>query len=97
MHLLIRKHKLTGERMLETFKDSARRKLREAGLVAAGHPVFSADLFQAFKSDTQAVRNCITYIQEHFRKHKLPAAKYLFVTPYNDWPFHKASESAGSG
>jgi len=88
-HLLIRKHRLKGEQIVSMLKDSARGRLREKGLVPRDHPVFSADMFQAFKSDPQAVKACTTYIEGNFAKHNLPPLKYPFVTPYDNWPFHK--------
>ncbi len=88
-YLLIRKHKLKGEEMSGFFKDASREKLQQANMALPEHPVFSADVCDFYKSDTRAVRACIKYIQDHFGKHKLPEVEYEFVTPYDDWPFHK--------
>jgi len=88
IHLLIRRHRLKAEEMLGILKRDIRDHLRASGSVPADHPVFSADHRVFFKSDPQAVRNCIGYIRRNFRKHGLPVQEYPFVTPYNDWPFH---------
>lgn len=89
VHLLIRKHRLKGEDMSRFFKDASREKLRRANLSPPEHPVFSADTCDFYKSDTRAVRVCVRYIQENFRKHKLSEVEYEFVTPYDNWPLRK--------
>ena len=89
VHVLIRKHRLKGEEMSRAFKDAARERLRRAGCVSEDHPVFSADACDMYKSDPQAVRNCIQYIYDNFRKHHLPPVEYKYVVGYDGWPFHK--------
>lgn len=88
-HLLIRKHRLKGEEMSRAFKVAARERLRRAGLVSEDHPVFSADVCDMYKSDPQAVGNCIRYIHDNFRKHDLPTIEYDYVVPYEGWCLHK--------
>ncbi|OQB81869.1 MAG: hypothetical protein BWX88_04170 [Planctomycetes bacterium ADurb.Bin126] len=86
IHLLIRRHRLDGPKLNALLKDSLAETLHEEKLVPPEHPVFSADSCHFYKSDKQAVRNCIGYINENFAKHHLPLAVYDFVTPYDDWP-----------
>jgi len=84
---VIRRHRLKAEEMLGILKGDIRDQLQASGIVPADHPVFSADHRVFFKSDPEAVRNCIGYIRRNFRKHGLPVQEYSFVTPYDDWPF----------
>jgi len=88
VHILIRKHKLDGNQMLELLKERLSKSLRAADLVPADHPVFSSDSCDFFKSDRQSIRNCIAYIHGNFAKHKLPVVVYNFVREYDGWP-HK--------
>jgi len=88
-HLLIRKHRLKGEKIAELLKDAGRTALREAALAGADHPVFNAGSCDVYKSDPQTVRDCVTYIKDHYRKHNLTPIPCDFVTPYDGWPFHK--------
>jgi hypothetical protein len=64
--------------------------LLDAALVPADHPVFSADRCIVYKSDPQSVRVCIAYIRRNPIKHCLGRQDYPFVSPYDDWPFHKS-------
>lgn len=88
VHVLIRKHRLTGEAMSAACKEGIREALRSTGTVPGDHPVFSADVCDMYKSDPGAVRSCIEYIRDNFPKHGLPVVDYDFVTPYDDGPFH---------
>ncbi len=88
VHILIRKHKLNGNQMLDLLKERLSKAIRAAGLVPADHPVFSADSCDVFKDTRQAIHGCIAYIHGNFAKHKLPAVVYDFVQHYDGWP-HK--------
>jgi hypothetical protein len=41
------------------------------------------------KSDPASVRSCTGYTNANFPKHGLDPVCYDFVTPYDNWPFHK--------
>jgi len=89
VHLLVRKHRLSGEAMSRLFKDASRGRLIERALAPPEHPVFSADACDFYKSDPESVRRCVRYIEGNFRKHNLLMTRYGFVVPYDGWPFHK--------
>jgi len=89
VHILVRKHRLKGEEMLSLLKEAGRRALHQRGRFPADHPVFSTDSCDVYKSDPQAVRNCIAYISDQYRKHGLTPMACDFISPYDDWPFHK--------
>ena len=88
-HLLIRKHHLRAEQMSRPLKDAVRDALHRARLAPADHPVFSADSCHLYKSDPESMWKCIRYIKSNFAKHNLPDPHYDFITPYDNWPFHK--------
>jgi len=88
VHLLIRKHRMQAEEMSQRLKDSGRVVLREAGLTPPDHPVFSTDSCHIYKSDTNAMWNCIRYIERNYEKHGIKNERCPFVTPYNNWPHH---------
>ncbi len=96
VHLLMRKHRLSSEHMLGAFKDGIRGHLQTREHVPADHPVFSADHRVLFKSTTESVRRCITYIAGNPRKHGLPPQEHDFVAPYDNWPFHRKLREPGS-
>lgn len=89
VHLLIRRHKLRGQELVTILKERIRSRMHQSGVVPAEHPVFSTDMRVYYKYDPRAVRACIKYIHENFTKHGIPPVEYEFVSPYDDWPFHK--------
>ncbi len=89
VHVLLRKHRLSGEEISAACKQEIREKLRAMEMVPEDHPVFSADVCDMYKSDPASVRTCIGYIHDNFGKHGLTPVNYPFVTPYNDWPRHR--------
>lgn len=89
VHLLIRRHRLRGHEMVTILKERIQRRMHESRTVPGEHPVFSADMRVYYKYDPRSVRACIDYIYGNFAKHRIPPVEYEFVSPYDDWPFHK--------
>ena len=87
--MLVRGHRLNADELVALFKETARDAIRGVGLATAEHPVFSADSCHIFKDNPRAVRNCVTYIQDNYRKHRLSPITFGAITAYDDWPFHK--------
>ena len=75
-------------------KNTARDALHRARLVPADRPVFSADCCHLHESDAESMWKCIRYIESNFEKHNLPNPHHDFVSPYDNWPFHKGSRAA---
>ena len=92
-HLVIRRHKIRHGRMIVLFRDASRKALVEAALAPQDHPVWSLDPFVAFKDTTAAVRSAIRYVEGNLTKHSMPPQPWGFLTPYDDWPFHKRRAS----
>ena len=80
---------MKAEEMSRMLKESGRNTLREIGLTPTDHPVFSADCCHVYKSDTEAMWNCIRYIERNFGKHGMRNERCEFVAGYDNWPHHK--------
>ncbi len=91
-HLVIRRHRLKHDEMIELLMETSREALLAKKLIPAGHALWSEDNYAAFKDTPQAVRSAITYIRSNFQKHRIPMQEWGFVVPYDDWPFHKRIE-----
>ena len=89
VHLLIRRHRMAAREVSCMLKHAGREALCEDGLAPPDHPVFSADSCHIYKSDTRAMWTCVRYIGHNFEKHRIAKPDYPFVTPYDNWPFHK--------
>lgn len=89
--MLIRRHKLNATEMIIQAKKTSQMVLAERGLVVDSHPVWSGDIFTAYKDTPNAVRSAIKYIVGNCDKHKITRQTWDFVIPYNNWPFHKHS------
>ncbi len=87
-HLVIRKHVLKKERMIELLWDASRQTLRDSGLAPASHPVWSCDACSVFKHTPQQVHAAIDYIHGNFVKHRVAVQHCDFVKPYDNWPLH---------
>ena len=90
-HMLIRRHKLDATEMIIQAKQTSQKILVEQRVVVDSHPVWSGDIFTAYKDAPNAVRSAIKYIAANCDKHKITRQTWDFVIPYNNWPFHKHS------
>lgn len=87
VHILIRKHKLTFEEMMEQLKDQSAASLRAAGLAPNDHPVWTAHGgWSVFQDHPDDVRRTIGYIERNPDSYALPRQLYPFVKPYDNWP-----------
>ena len=93
VHILLRKHRLKGERMLSVLKEARCAALHASDLAPADHPVFNAGSCDLYKSDPHSVRTCVRYIESHYRKHRLRPIPCDFVVAYDGWPHHKRSHA----
>jgi len=86
VHLVIRRHRIQAQEMIETFKVATRDAVVREGLCDADHPVWSRDPYVAYKDNPRAIRQAIYYIEQNFVKHRLPRQNWGFVQPYDGWP-----------
>jgi REP element-mobilizing transposase RayT len=90
VHILIRKHRLTFEEMMELLKDESASALRNAGLFLDEHPVWTAHGgWSVFADHPEDVRRTIAYIERNPDSYHLPRQSYEFVKPYDNWPLHE--------
>ena len=89
VHILIRKHRLKAEQMSTMLKQAGRQALGAMGSAPADHPVFNSDSCHIYKSDAEAMWNCIRYIERNYEKHGIPNERCAFVVPHDNWPNHK--------
>ncbi|MCE5279808.1 MAG: transposase [Planctomycetaceae bacterium] len=89
-HLLVRKHRLKYEEIAHRLKTASADVLRRRKDAALTHPIWSAESCSVYKDSVESMRTCIRYIDSNPPKHHLPAQQWEFVTPYDDWPFHRS-------
>ncbi len=94
VHVLVRRHRLKPDQIEHRLKTTSREAARLIPRTPDVHPVWSKDSCTIFKDSVQAMRACVTYIEGNPAKHRLPAQRWPFVTPYDDWPFHKRTSTA---
>lgn len=87
-HLVIRRHALKKEEMIELLWNASRDRLRRISLAPESHPVWSCDAYSAFKHTPQEVRAAIDYIHRNFVKHRIPVQHWDFLKLYDNWPLH---------
>ncbi|HEX3147647.1 MAG TPA: transposase [Gemmataceae bacterium] len=89
VHILIRKHRLTFEEMMEQMKDASATVLRAAGHFPMDHPVWTAHGgWSVFLDHPTELRRTIPYIERNPDSYGLPRQTYTFVQPYDGWPLH---------
>lgn len=88
-HLLVRKHKLTGEQMSRELKSASRQAILAASLAPPEHPVWSENDCTMFKNSVEAVHGAVEYIWGNFGKHRIAPQHWRFQVPYDNWPMHK--------
>ncbi len=89
VHILIRKHRLTFEEMMENLKNESATALRAAGLFSDDHPVWTGHGgWSVFLDHPDDVRRTIGYIERNPDSYQLPRQVYPFVKAYDNWPLH---------
>ena len=88
VHLLIRKHRDQAEEMIAKLQAASRARLRDHGFGALDHPIWGGPGYKVFLDHPHDVQRVIPYIQANPPKSGLPAQRWDFVIPYNNWPLH---------
>jgi REP element-mobilizing transposase RayT len=89
VHLIIRKHKDLAETMIEKLQHASREAVIELGERNFDHPVWGGNGWKVFLDSPEDIWRTIPYVEENPLKLRMPEQKWLFVTPYDNWPFHK--------
>jgi REP element-mobilizing transposase RayT len=89
VHVVIRKHRDRAEEMIEKLQDASRHAVRVCGSHDKFHPVWGGCGWKVFLDSIDDIQRTIRYVEENPTKARLPAQSWDFVTPYDNWPFHK--------
>jgi hypothetical protein len=88
VHLVIRKHRLLAEEMIEGIQSLSRERLLACGLREVTHPVWTRGGWKVFLDHPTEVWRTIHYVEKNPLSRRLPSQWWGFVTPYDNWPLH---------
>jgi REP element-mobilizing transposase RayT len=89
VHIVIRKHKDTAEEMAEKLMQASKARLIEAKRREPDHPIWVGGTpWSDFLDHPTEVRRVIGYVERNPTKIGLPAQKWSFAKPYDNWPLH---------
>ncbi len=86
VHLLVRKHRDLAEDMIEKLQSLSRKRLES--LRQPGHPLWTCGGWKVFLDHPDEMHRTIAYIENNPIKQRLPAQRWPFVVPYDNWPLH---------
>jgi REP-associated tyrosine transposase len=89
VHLVIRKHRHSGEEMIECFQRESRVAASLVDGYSTGHPIWTKGGWDRFLDSTSAIRGRIRYVDGNPEKEGLARQVWPFVVAYDGWPFHK--------
>jgi REP element-mobilizing transposase RayT len=87
IHVLIRKHRLTAEEMMDLVRNTATTQLRSLA-AWADHPIWGGPGWKVFLDHPDDVRRTIGYVERNPDPYHLPRQNWPFVQPYDGWPLH---------
>ncbi|MBN8623927.1 MAG: transposase [Planctomycetes bacterium] len=97
VHLVIRRHRDNGDRMIERFQETSADALRSAGLFSANHPIWGGKGWVVYLETAEDIRRCIKYVEDNPIKARRPAQSWEFVKAYDGWmPGLRSGASAKS-
>lgn len=87
IHLLIRKHRLQAEEMIEKFQDESREAICCSSQFRHGldHPVWGGPGWKVFLDTQEDIRRVIRYIEQNPVKIGRPVQRWPFVQVYDGW------------
>jgi REP element-mobilizing transposase RayT len=94
VHLCIRKHKHQAEEMIENCCRYSAGALCAAGFRPMDHPVWAHGGWKVFLDKPDDIHRSIKYIEQNPLKRREPIQCWPWITPYNNWPFHRLRFSA---
>jgi REP element-mobilizing transposase RayT len=89
VHLCVRKHRDRAEDMIQNLQAEGRRRVCDAGLRAANHPVWGGAGWKVFLDSVEDVERTVRYVEENPVKLGMAPQRFAFVTPYDGWPSHR--------
>lgn len=89
VHILVRKHRLQAEEMMELLKTTSRNELKQKAARPEDHPVWTGGHgWTVFLNHPDEVRRTIPYVERNPLPLDLPVQRWEFVKPYDGWPLH---------
>lgn len=89
VHILIRKHRLHAEDMMELLKEASRACLHRNKELSDDHPVWTGGHgWKVFLDHPEEVRRAAIYIERNPLPLNLPIQLWNFVKEYDGWPLH---------
>jgi REP element-mobilizing transposase RayT len=88
VHLLIRKHRGLGEKVIEYLQDRSRDRFCEIGVCDPGHPIWTDGGWKRYVFAPDRVGAIIRYIENNPAEIGWPRQQWRFVKPYDGWPLH---------
>lgn len=88
VHLVVRKHRLLAEEMIEGIQSLSRKRLVEFGVRDETHPAWTRGGWKVFLDHPDQVQPTIQYVERNPLSMRLPAQNWEFVKPYDGWPLH---------
>lgn len=92
-HFVIRKHRDTGETMIENLQRDSRLRFSFAYALASEQPLWTIGGWVRYLDSVAAVRSRIKYVEGNPEKEGLRRQIWPFVVPYDGWPFQRAAPS----
>jgi len=89
VHLVVRKHRDSAERMIGNFQGASRTRLRNCALVPDEHLVWTKNGWKVFLNSPAEVWSRVRYVEKNPVKEGLAEQRWPFVVEYDNWPFHK--------
>lgn len=86
VHLVVRKHRLLAEEMIEGIQSLSRKRLVEGGVRDGAHPVWTRGGWKVFMDHPEEVWRSIRYVEKNPLALRLPVQDWALVTAYDNWP-----------
>ena len=93
VHMLIRRHRDQGEKMIEALQIASRDALINAGFRRSEHPVWGGPGWKVFLNTRADIERIIRYIRANPSKAGLPVQNWRFVKEYDGWLPRPARET----
>jgi hypothetical protein len=89
VHLVVRKHRVLAEEMVEGIQTLSRKRLVEVGLREIAHPVWTRGGWKVFLDHPDEVWRSVGYVERNPLVAGLPGQSWEFVTRYDNWPLQE--------
>jgi hypothetical protein len=88
-HLCVRQHRDKYEVIWERFALDSREAVLALGRISPMHRVWAERPYSVYQYSPDDVWRTVRYIEGNPVKEGLPAQRYSWVVPYDNWPLHR--------